>query len=371
MAKSAVQEIQPSDTEALRRFMALERKWLGGYPLFYSGPDEDVVTQLSGKSAFAADLRYALFVTSDGERDVARCAAIVNSRYQKAKGEAVGFIGYFAALPGCDDHVAALLQRAEAWLSENGTTMVMAPYNASEFLGSPVLRTEAFDEDLPFVWHPPYYKGYLAQSGYRATRPMMIFEAELTSPAYRDVAQRALGNRHVRVRSVDKDNWDADIETFRVLYNETMRDEWESCPVTTEQFREFFDPMKPFYDTRQLLIAEVDGKPAGLCWGMPDWTPLVRSLEGKSGTEWEDSFRRGADSYSRAGLIVVGVLPQYRGKGVGQTLTAKLFQRYEEVGLDRASYHIVNADNAASCKLAESFGATGRVYYHGYEKRLA
>jgi len=79
----------------------------------------------------------------------------------------------------------------------------------------------------------------------------------------------------------------------------------------------------------------------------------------------------GAKRYDRAGLIAIGVLESQRGKHIGQTLAATLYRRYEELGLTRAYYVMVNDSNLASRRLAESLGAHGRILYTVYEKPLA
>ena len=60
----------------------------------------------------------------------------------------------------------------------------------------------------------------------------------------------------------------------------------------------------------------------------------------------------------------------YRGRHIGQTLAATLYQRYEQLGLRSASYLMVNDSNLASRRLAESLGGQGRIRYTVFEKPL-
>jgi len=140
--------------------------------------------------------------------------------------------------------------------------------------------------------------------------------------------------------------------------------------MTSGEFHEFFDPMKPVLDPRQMLLGEVDGQPAGFCLGMPDWSPLFRSFKGKLGPVQIVRLMLGAQRYRRAGLLGIGALPAYRGTGLAQCLAIALYSRYEELGLKEAFYYPVNEDNARSRNFAESMGGTGRVMAHCYDKRL-
>ena len=173
------------------------------------------------------------------------------------------------------------------------------------------------------------------------------------------------------MRPINKKQWDQDLETFVQLFNETYKDEWEFHPQTSDEFHEFFDPMKPVIDRRQMLIGEVDGKPAGWCLGFPDWNPLFRSFNGKFGPIQIIKLMFKAGRYSRAGLIGIGVLPEYKGTGIAQALAVTLYDRYEERGLKEAFYYPVNEANTRSRKFAESMGGTGRVMYHCYDKHLS
>jgi GNAT superfamily N-acetyltransferase len=371
MSRGSVGEIFTSDTKALKRFVALERHLLGSNPLFVSDIDDDVINRLSGRSSFFSDMERTLFVASNGTQDLARCAGLINHRYQKAKSEAVGFIGHFAAVPDRGPEVELMIEKAEAWLKERGVTRVIAPYNGAALLGSGLLTT-AFDKEpmFPFMWHPPYYADYFVNSGYEPTYPLWHYTIDFTSAKYRTAMQRAAKNNAVSVRPVSKKNWKQDLETLRQVLNESFKEEWEFHPCTSEELHEFFDPIKPVLDTRQMLIGEVDGKPAGWCLGFPDWNPLFRSFNGKLRPFQIIKLMLGAGRYSRAGLIGIGVLADYKGTGLAHVLATTLYRRYEERGLKEAFYYPVNEHNHRSRQFAESIGGTGRVLYHCYDKRL-
>lgn len=157
---------------------------------------------------------------------------------------------------------------------------------------------------------------------------------------------------------------------MRRVFNDTFRAEWEFHPMTSAEFHEFLDPIKPVLDPQQFLFAEVDGGIAGFCFGFPDWTPLFRSFNGKLGPLQFVRLLRRARRIERAGLLSIGVRDAYRGRSIGQTLAATLYRRYEQLGLRGALYYPVNDHNLASRRLAESFGATGRVLYTAYDKPL-
>lgn len=371
MSHTNVSEIPISDRKGLKRFVALERGWVGTNPHFVSEIDADVIKGLSGRSASFGEMEHVLFTASNEGRDVARCAALINRRYQEAKNVKRGFIGWFSALPGEDAAVRAMFERAEAWLTDRGVDHIVAPFNGSALLGAGV-RSAGYDEDpiFPFLWQPPYYKEYLAGLGYKASYPLWFYTVNFTSPAYQATKRRATEVKGVVIRSIDKKRWDRELETLLVVFNEAFKDEWEFHPLTIAEYHEFLDPMKPVLDPNQMLLGEVNGQTAGFCLGMPDWTPLFRSFKGKVGLPQVIRLMLTSGRYRRAGLLAVGALPAYRGTGLAHALAVALYRRYEDRGFTEAFYYPVNEENTRSRKFAESMGGTGRVLAHCYDKRL-
>jgi ribosomal protein S18 acetylase RimI-like enzyme len=364
----AVTEVDPTDRRALNRFIRMEREAIGDQPQ-YTGEllDADVRKRLSGKSAFSREMSLALFATGR-----ARCAAIVNPVWQRSSDEpATGSIGYFASAPGAGEEVADLLTAAEGWLAARGMTRVIAPFNGSAVLGAAAL-TDAFEESpmFPFPWNPPYYEEHLTRAGYRRAYPLWYYDIDFSSDRYRARARQALADPQAEVRQIDKGRWREEIELGRVLINEGFAEEWEFHQFTPEEYWEFWKPQKTFTNPRLSLIAEVDGEPAGFTFAMPDLTPAFRAARGRLGPLKVLRLVRTVRRPGRIGLLAIGVRPRFRGRRIGALLAARLWRNIEQMGYGGSSYYVVNDDNTASRRLAESFGGEGRILYHCFDKRL-
>ena len=368
--EAQVRQIAPEDTRGRKRFIGLERELVGSDPLFVAEIDAEVDKRLSGRLAFWQETEHTLLVASNG-REVARCVPLINRRWERGGREDVGFIGYFAAAPGADAAVGKIVAAAEQWLVERGVKSVIAPFSGDAFHGF-ATQVDGFDEQpmFPLPWQPPHYAGLFEAGGYEPRRPFWIYEIDFTSERYRSASRRAIEDAGCVVRPLDKKRWDDEFETWRRLQYETFRDEWEFHPMTREEYTEFVADFKVVFDERQFLFAEVDGDAVGICWGMPDWTPLFRSFKGRMGPLQIARFMLRAKRFGRAGLIMIGVLDSQRGNDIGQTLAAALYRYYEERGLKSAFYYPVDQDNLASRRLAESFGGRGRNLCTVYEKGL-
>ena len=371
MNRIPVIELSPHDPDGVRRFVELERKLVGKNSLFVSEFDRDLIHHLSGKSAVFSEVEHSLFIAYDENQAVTRCAAIINHKYQQAKNEAVGMIGFLAAAPKCKKQVLAMLAKAESWLKHRGVQRIIAPFNANVMLGCGLLVMD-YDQEpiITYGWNPPYYVDYMVAAGYQPTYPLLVYKVDLASPEFKNALDRARHNQAFQIRPIRKKHLHAELETFRTLINDNFINEWEWYPVTSAEFQEFFDPMKPGIDPHQMLIAEVEGKPAGVCIGLPNWSPLLRGFQGRLGMLQMLQFLIGCRRYQNAGLAFAAVSAEHRGCGMATALEVSVCQRYEQLGVKNVYGYTVNPDNLASRHVIESIGGTGRVMYQAYDKNL-
>ncbi|MBN9351079.1 MAG: GNAT family N-acetyltransferase [Chitinophagaceae bacterium] len=372
MKKNNITQIDPSNKPALKKFVSLERKLMKGYPFYISEIDSDVTKFLNRRAMEAKDMEFGLFIASKSGRDVARCAAIINKRFQAEKQPGAGFIGFFGAAENCRLEVEDMIQEAEDWLKEKGVTKIIAPVNG----GPPnsigfVVRTFNEEPMFPFAWNPPYYQEYFENLNYRPAYPMWIYEIDFSSEKYRTAKQKYSAYDTVSIRTVSKKNWDEDMAIIIDLLNETFVEEWEFTKMTYAETKDFFGAMKTILAPQQMLIAEADGKPVGFCFALPDLTPLFRSFKGRLGLIQIFKLMTRAKKFHRAGILAIGITKEYRGKGVSKAMAMKLYGYHESLGLKSSLYYTVNERNMASRGFAESIGGKGKLVYQVYDKVLS
>ena len=371
-ATVSVRELNPSNSKAVEEYLDLEHHLAKGPPLYVAPTRSDLHKQLSGKSAFFEQIDHTLFVASDGEHDVAHCAALVNRRWQAShRDTTTGFIGYFGAAEGAGQQVRALLRAAEEWLADRGIRRAIAPFNGAAFLGVGA-QVDAFDESpmFPFHWTPPHHAALLQAAAYEPSHGLINYWVDFSDDRYRE-RTRSIDTSTVDIRPVNKRRWSSELELLRDLLNDSFRDMWQFHQHTQSEIAEVFGAMKPILDPRQMIFAEVNGSPAGFAIGFPDLTPLFRSFDGKFGPLQLVRLMLGAKHYDRAGLLGIGVRDKYKGTGVARALAARIFRRHEELGFPGAFYYPVVDDNQRSRRFAESLGGQGRLVYRYFEKRLA
>lgn len=369
--KTIIHEVSKADKNGIKHFVKLERQFMRDFPLFVSDFDNDVSDRITGKSAYFENCKIQNYIANDGEKDVARCMALINPKYQKAKNEKVGFIGYFAAIPNAQQHVKIIFEHAENWLRENGVKRVIAPYNGSMWFGAGIPITD-FDKepDIPYYWFPSYYPDYFQNSGYSVKYPLWHYIIDFQSEKYYKAVEKSQNNGDFSVRYLNKKHWKKELEILRKLMNDTFQDEWLCCDFSQDEYLEFFNPIKPIYEEENIVFAYIDGNPVGYAIGMPIWNPIVRNFEGN--LNLLNLFRMlvNRNNYTSVGLICIGVKSDFYGHGIATSLAIKLYEFYKEQGFTKASYYFVNDENTPSHALAKKLSGKGKIIAHAYDKKL-
>ncbi|HBO46193.1 MAG TPA: N-acetyltransferase, partial [Planctomycetaceae bacterium] len=114
------------------------------------------------------------------------------------------------------------------------------------------------------------------------------------------------------------------------------------------------------------LAAEVDGQMVGAVFGLPDYNPRIRQIDGRL---FPFGFARllwNKPGMKKIRLISTNVLPEYQRMGVGLVLLSGLVPKALEWGLREAEFSWVLESNSLSRGSLEKGGAeidkTYRIY---------
>src|SRR5262249_45137069 len=226
------------------RFVAVERALMRPYPLWAPPIEADVVRLLQGRSPKQDGVEHAMFVVANG-RDVARCTAFVNRRWQRHHGRPAGFVGHFAAAPDAVAEVRRLLAAAEAWLAGRGATIAIAGYDGvcGNCLG---IRTAEFERAplSPEPWHPPHYARHLEAWGHEPSRTWVSWHLGLRDGTLRSMSELATRRALCSVRPLDKARWDSEVATALHVFNVGFDDSWDYYPITLSELAEELAPFR-------------------------------------------------------------------------------------------------------------------------------
>lgn len=319
-----------------------------------------------------ADVEYFL-AWRDGA-PVGRITAVVNHAHNAFHDERTGSFGLFEAID--DPAVAgALLRAAEAWLRERGMERCLGPLNLStnEELYSPGVLIEG-GEHAPVIMMghaPPYYPGLLEGAGYVKCKDLFSYwiEGDETPDRLVRAIRRALRAERIVVRSLDLKRFDQELATVKAIYNTAWERNWGFVPMTEAEIEHMAKTLKPLVDGRLCAFAEVDGKAVAFILMLPDYNQVLRRMNGRVLPFGWLKFLLYRKSITRVRVLTLGVVPEYRGRGLDALLIDHVYRTSAEMGMPRGECSWILEDNGP---MNHSLERLGHVYkrYRVYERPL-
>ncbi len=301
-----------------------------------------------------------------------RVAAILNEVHNEYHQERRGFFGFFE----CEDDAQtarALLDVVKGWLAERGVSRLRGPANPSinYTLGTLV---EGFDSPPTFMmtYNPPYYPRLLEACGlvkaqdlyaYYGYRDMLPRTRDKLKPLYDRIIERY----GVRMRTLDRSRFIADVEAFLEIYNRSMVKLWNYCPMTKAEVRHIAKALRWLIVPELTALAELDGNVVGAILGMLDYNPRIRRIGGRL---FPFGFLRllwNRRQIKRMRMISANVVPEYQLMGIGLALLGFMVPRCWDWGLEEVEFSWVMESNDLSRGSLEKGGAERLKTYRVYD----
>ncbi len=280
-----------------------------------------------------------------------RIAAILNRRHLERWGQNYMRFGWVDFID--DLQVSrALFQCVEAWAVEMGTTAVHGPLGFSDMDKSGML-IEGFDE-LPTMatyYNYPYYPVHLEQLGYVKDKDWMEYEIQV--PAVPDeniarIANIALRRNKLKLLKVKskKDLLPYAYKLFDLL-QETYQNLYGFVPFTEKQvagfIKQYFGYISPEFVP--VVLDENDNMVAfGIT--MPSLSKALQKARGRLFPFGFIHILRALKKNDRGDLYLVGVKPEYQGKGVNAILMHEMNQVFIKLGVTKVETNPELEDNA-------------------------
>ena len=305
----------------------------------------------------------------DGE-PVGRIAAILNHASNRHFDEQRGYWGFFESI---DDAAVAgpLFDAARGWLAERGISSVRGPTNPSMNYECGLL-IDGFDMPPTFLmpYNPPYYQRLIESYGWVKTQDLFTFVGSVDQlatldPKLKRIWEGANERFNINVRPIDKRRFKEEITLFLNIYNRSMASMWGFVPLTEEEIKRMASELKMLILPQLALVAEVDGKPVGSVFGMPDYNPRIKKIDGRLlPFGWLTLLSR--KPFRRFRAISTTVLPEYQMWGISVVLLAGLIPAVKDSGLHEAEFSWVAESNHLSRSSLQRGGAkyekTHRMY---------
>ncbi len=316
--------------------------------------------------------RIQLFIAVQDGEDVGRIAAIVNDNHNREHEDKVGFYGFFECINN-QDVANALFDAAAQWLRGKGMDTMRGPANPSvnDELG---MLVHGFDSPPVFLmtYNPRYYPMLTEGYGFRKAKDLyayLLSNEDVITPKL-ERGQMLVRERYgITIRDLDFKNMERETVILKDLYNRSWEKNWGAVAMTDEEFdflaKDLVQVIGKFKDL--VFVAERNGEPIGFTLCLPDINQLL--IKNKKGwiipAAWH--LMTGTKNIDLVRIIVLGVLPQHRNKGVDAVMYYETVTRAAKHGVFKGEASWVLEDNGPMNKGARLMNAEQYKTYRLYD----
>jgi GNAT superfamily N-acetyltransferase len=302
-------------------------------------------------------------------------AAVENRRHNEVHHDRVGFWGFFECLN--DQDVAnALFDAAAGWLKKRGLNAMRGPVSPSMNDQCGML-TRGYDSPPVFLmlYNPPYYNDLVLNYGHHVGQELLAWYIDKESvdiERLRRISEYVMKREGLTVRLMKMKDFDQEVKRVREIYNKAWEKNWGFVPMTDKEFDFLAKSLKPLVNPNYIYFVEDRNKrTVGFSLSLPD---INQALKHVNGNPFSPLGLLKYLWYSRkitmVRTIIMGVLPEYRNKGIDSILNAQIADYGSKHGITASEMSWVLKANEPMSKLAKVIGGTPYKEYVIYEVDL-
>ena len=335
-----------STPSELKRFIRFNYEFYKNNP--YSVPDlyDDMLNTFSPEKNAAFDFCEADYFLAykDGEM-VGRVAAIIDHHANKQWNKQTVRFGWIDFID--DPEVSrALIDAVKAWGKERGMTTIEGPLGFTD-LDAEGMLIEGFDQlsTMATIYNYPYYPKHIEALGLEPSADWVEMKVyipkEIPEKHKRisDIISRKY-NLHTRKLTDKKEILRSGVahDIFRLI-NDAYEPLFNFSRMTEKQIDQYVNMYLPVLDLRMVSIVENEqGEIVAVGISMPSLSEALQKAKGKLlPLGWFHLLK--ALKWKRPkvlDLLLVGVRPDYQGKGVNALLFTELIPVYQQLGFEYA-----------------------------------
>jgi GNAT superfamily N-acetyltransferase len=369
-------EIAPvSNGRDLDRFIAFPYDHYRADPLWVPQLRRDIHTLLSpAKNPFFqhAEAQYWTARGPDG-RTVGRIGAIKNDLHNKEYHDRVGFYGFFESVN--DQTVAnALWDTAGGWLKQRGFDTMRGPMSPSinDECGL-LIANNGTPPSLMMPYNFSYYETLHERYGFRKAKDLLAYDgggAESAPERFLRIGRRALERNGITLRSLDMKRFFAEVELIKQLYNSAWEKNWGFVPLTEAEIDHLAKQLKPIVVPDLVIFAERGSDVVGFAVSLPDFNLAL--LHNRSGRIFPGILKVlwYARKIHRSRVLLLGVIPEFRGRGIDAMLYHRVWGNSVKHGMPRGEAGWILEDNELMKKAATELGFRVSKTFRIYDKAL-
>lgn len=318
------------------------------------------------------------FVARRDGKLVGRVSASIDREHNRLRNETTGFYGFFDTVD--DDAVgAALLSRAAEWLKAKGMTRMSGPFGlyANEEVGTLV---EGFDSPPQLMMaHSRTWQGRVTEA-WGLTKEKDLYAWRYDVGKFPKRVEKAWADMkalpELTLRSVDTSKMHDEVKIIMDIYNDAWEGKWGYVPALPDELAKMSEDLGLIIDKDLAFIAEIDGKPVGMCILLPNMNECIRDIRGKEFPFGilKAFWRLKVSKPKSARLMLLGIRKELRGVRKYMPLSAAMYvevaQRGAKKGYQWGELSWTREDDSPINSGIASMGATIYKRYRVYTKDL-
>ena len=320
-----------------------------------------------------------LFLAFRGDKPVGRISAqLCRLRSERYK-DGVGQFGFLEA-EYVPEVFAALLDAAALWLKQRGATAIQGPFSFS-INDETGLLIDGFDTPPTLMMgHAlPYYAQRMEEAGFGKVKDVIaydLFSEGETPRALQSAYDKALSDRNVVLRPLDKRNLRKEVDIVVSIANDAWSENWGFVPWTESEMAALANNLKVLVNGDYIAIAEYKGEPAAMAITLPNINDWIAGLDGKLlPLGWAKlAWSLFAKPPKSVRMPLMGLRRKYHGTATGAVLGMAVIARVRNYhvgrGTTKGEASWILEDNMPMRRLIEAFGGKPYKTYRIYEKLI-
>ena len=331
-----------------------------------------------GKNPFFHRGEVALFTAWKDGKLAGRISAQLDHIHLDRYRDQTGFFGFFDTIDD-DDVGGALLDAAQAWLERRGMVRMRGPLTFHMYEEAGVL-IDGFDmpPQLLMAHTRRWQQRVCENNGLAKAKDLYAWRfdvgkiPERAEKAWAEVKKMP----EVKLRSVRRLEMQKELGAIMRIFNDAWEQNWGHCPASAEEVKKTGEDLLLILDPELAFIAEVDGKPVGMCIALPNLNEVIRDFDGKLSplTVAKLLYRLKIKGPKTARLMMLGISKDVRGlKKYGylsHALYVEVAKRGEKLGYEWGELSWTLEDNKPINLGIKSMGAKIYKTYRIYERPI-
>jgi GNAT superfamily N-acetyltransferase len=357
----------------LAAFIDLPYRLLRQDPVWVAPLRRDVRAQLSKRTnPFFDHAEAQHFLARQDGRVVGRISAIHNRLHNEVHGDRVGFFGFFECVEDVGT-ARALFDAAASWLEKLGLEAMRGPtsFSMNDEAG---LLVDGFETPPAVLMphNPRYYPELLEAAGFAKAKDLLVYQTTSDRLPERLVeGVRTLGRRYrITARPLERRRLAEEVALVKRLYNAAWERNWGFVPLTDREIDHLAKQLKQVLVPELVAFAERDGETVGFAVALPDMNDALKA--NPSGGLFPGVLKVlwAAQRIKRIRVLLLGTLPEWRGKGVDALLYKTIWEEGYRKGYRWAEAGWILEDNHAMRNALVRMGFEVYKTYRLYDRRL-